>query len=437
MSSYFIKELPYARDSAGLLRQLATLEGLVFLDSGQGNGQHVHYDVISALPQMRAVQVGKTVSLHGAEGTEAFSGDIFEAVDTALARLQSSLPLPQAMVDLPFKGGALGYFGYENMAEIGIYTWAIVIDHRQCRTLLFTLPSCPNSVQKLIRRHLSVKAPTLAPFALEAPFRSNFSTDTYHAAFDHVQDYIQAGDCYQVNLAQRFSTTYTGDPLAAYLRLRPQMQSPFAAFIRRSNGAVLSFSPERFIAVTQGEVLTQPIKGTRPRSDNAEKDLTLAQELQESEKDRAENLMIVDLLRNDLGTICTTGSIKVDKLFELQSFSNVHHLVSTISARLGETHTALDLLRNCFPGGSITGAPKRRAMEIIKELEPNGRAVYCGAIGYVSFDGNMDTNITIRTLLCETSDIHCWGGGGLVADSVWDQEYQECYDKINNLINCL
>ncbi len=437
MSSYFVKELPYARDSAALLRQLAALDGLVFLDSGQGNGKHVHYDILSALPQMRATLTDNKVSLSSATGIESFSDDIFKAVDTALTHLRPREPLPPTLVDLPFKGGALGYFGYENMAEIGIYTWAIVVNHRQRQTVLFTLPSCPSCVQTQVLELLATDTTALEPFTLTAPFQSNFSEDSYHSAFDRVRDYIQAGDCYQVNLAQRFSTTYTGSPLAAYLRLRPEMRSPFAAFIKSSNGALLSFSPERFLAVTNGEVLTQPIKGTRPRSENQEKDQRLAKELQESEKDRAENLMIVDLLRNDLGTLCETGSVKVDKLFELQSFSNVHHLVSTISARLGNEHTAMDLLRNCFPGGSITGAPKHRAMQIIKELEPNGRAVYCGAIGYVSFDGNMDTNISIRTLLCDSPDIHCWGGGGLVADSVWDKEYQECYDKINNLINSL
>ncbi len=439
MSEYFLQELPYARDSAALLSSLATLPGLVFLDSGMGNAPHVRYDILSALPDAQIVEEAGLVTLREQNAESRYAGDVFSALAHALRLYapDTAIPLPEPLAALPFKGGAIGCFGYERKSQIGIYNWAVVVDHLLARSWLFALPDCPPETLQRVHSALQAKAESPERFRLAQPFVSNFTADAYRAAFDRIQDYIQAGDCYQVNLAQRFTSFYEGDPLSAYLTLRQHIHSPFAAYLQRDQGAVLSFSPERFLSVVDGAVLTQPIKGTRPRSDDAAHDKQLAAELHSSDKDRAENLMIVDLLRNDLGSICETGSVRVDKLFELHSFSNVHHLISSISARLGREHTPLDLLRSCFPGGSITGAPKRRAMQIIEELEPDGREVYCGTIGYIGFDGRMDSNITIRTLLCRAPDILCWGGGGIVADSVWSAEYQESYDKINNLINAL
>ncbi len=439
MSEYILQELPYARDSAALLRCLAPLPGLVFLDSGLGNAPHVRYDILSALPDVEILEDGGVVRLRAGNSESPYDGDVFAAVAEALRQRapDADIVAPEALAMLPFKGGAIGCFGYERLSQIGIYSWAVVVDHQLARCWLFALPGCSADTLRRVREALQTIPAAPRQFRLKQPFVSNFTAAAYKAAFDRIQDYIHAGDCYQVNLAQRFSSRYEGDPLSAYLQLRQHIHSPFAAYLQRDQGAVLSFSPERFISVVDGAVLTQPIKGTRPRSGDAAHDNLLAAELQASDKDRAENLMIVDLLRNDLGKLCETGSVRVDKLFELRSFSNVHHLVSSISARLNTQHSPLDLLRSCFPGGSITGAPKRRAMQIIEELEPDGRAVYCGAIGYVGFDGNIDTNITIRTLLCEAPDILCWGGGGIVADSAWRSEYQESYDKINNIINAL
>jgi para-aminobenzoate synthetase component 1 len=199
----------------------------------------------------------------------------------------------------------------------------------------------------------------------------------------------------------------------------------------------MSLSPERFMSLHGHRVETSPIKGTRPRHRDPVADDMASMDLRRSEKDRAENLMIVDLLRNDLGRSCIPGSIHVDRLFELQSFPTVHHLVSTISGELREECGAFELLRDSFPGGSITGAPKRRAMEIIAELEPDPRRVYCGSILYISADGRMDSNIAIRTLLCRDEQIYCWGGGGIVADSQWQREYQETYDKVGKFLNAL
>lgn len=439
MSDYFIRALPYSPDSSQLLRQLAALPGLIMLDSGTQGTEHpvtqgARYDILSALP--------RTVLRH-ALPARRMSPSLFNP-EPLYSDLSSQLRyhapqaiLPEPLRALPFVGGALGYVGYDGYSRFGIHDWAVVVDHHRACTLLFALPDCPAATRETVLSCLARPLPSLPGFALDSPFESNFSPDTYAAAFARVQEYIQAGDCYQVNLAQRFSARCSGDPLGAYLQLRTSIRSPFSAFVQEDKRTVLCFSPERFLEVRGEQVQTQPIKGTRRRSADAVLDAALAQELLHSDKDRAENLMIVDLLRNDLGSLCTTGSVRVESLFALQSFSNVHHLVSTIQGRLRAPHTPVDLLRACFPGGSITGAPKQRAMEIIAELEPDARQVYCGSAGYVGFDGQMDTNIMIRTLLCEGGDIHCWGGGGLVADSVCSQEYQECFDKINNIINVL
>jgi para-aminobenzoate synthetase component 1 len=276
-------------------------------------------------------------------------------------------------------------------------------------------------------------------FNLLANFQSNLSETSYRAAFDRIQEYIHAGDCYQVNLAQRFSAPYSGDPWAAYRTLRSVAAAPFSGYLKLSgtDEAIISLSPERFISLHGNRVETSPIKGTRPRYRDERSDRQAIKDLRNSIKDRAENLMIVDLLRNDLGRNCTPGSIHVDRLFEIQSFPTVHHMVSTISGDLQEGRSAMELLRDSFPGGSITGAPKKRAMEIIRELESDPRGPYCGSLLYISADGRMDSNIAIRTLLCRQGTVNCWAGGGIVADSQWQREYQETYDKVGSFLSAL
>jgi para-aminobenzoate synthetase component 1 len=223
----------------------------------------------------------------------------------------------------------------------------------------------------------------------------------------------------------------------AYQALRNLSPAPFSAYLNVPDGQILCNSPERFLQVRHRRVLTQPIKGTRPRSADPAQDQANADELRRSLKDRAENLMIVDLLRNDIGKNCLPGSVKADRLFELESFANVHHLVSTITGELAPGHTATHLLRGCFPGGSITGAPKLRAMQIIEELEPHRRGVYCGAIGYIGFDGNMDTNIAIRTAVVAKGNISFCAGGGIVADSEGGKEYDETWDKASTMLELI
>ncbi|WP_413698662.1 aminodeoxychorismate synthase component I [Psychromonas sp. KJ10-10] len=277
----------------------------------------------------------------------------------------------------------------------------------------------------------------LTSFKLLNEWQSNMSKAQYSDKFNQIQAYILSGDCYQVNLAQRFKAKYSGDEYKAYQALLADNSPPFATFLRLPEQVILSLSPERFLKLEADIIETKPIKGTRPRFKELSLDQQSMSALQQSEKDRSENLMIVDLLRNDIGRVCQPGSVKVPRLFDIESFPAVHHLVSTVTGKLEDKYQVEDLLKACFPGGSITGAPKIRAMEIIAELEPNRRQSYCGSIGYISNNGKMDTNIAIRTLICTQGEIYCWAGGGLVADSQVDAEYQECFDKVSKILPCL
>ena len=252
-----------------------------------------------------------------------------------------------------------------------------------------------------------------------------------------MQAFLHSGDCYQVNLAQRFQARYEGDEWQAFRQLNASNRAPFSAFLRLEEGAVLSLSPERFIQLKEGRIQTRPIKGTLPRLADADADARQAQKLAASPKDRAENLMIVDLMRNDIGRVATPGSVRVPELFVVEPFPAVHHLVSTVTATLPASRHPTCLLRAAFPGGSITGAPKIRAMEIIDSLEPQRRNAWCGSIGYLSFCGAMDTSITIRTLTAWQGEIYCSAGGGIVADSDEAAEYQETFDKVNRILQQL
>lgn len=447
MKQLELEELPYSLDSCDLYARLRDLELPVFLDSAAAYSQRGRYDIISAQPrQIISTNLDKTTGYDS-------NLNLFQGVSAALSDTGQAL---ENNYKLPFIGGAIGYFGYDlgrqleqlpvqaardidcPDALVGIYDWAIIVDHHNRRTLLMATPQANTRMIRDIRQRLAGNAsPCLGLFKLDRKFKSNLSKAEYRNAFNNTQQYIQSGDCYQINLAQRFSSRYQGDPWHAYQRLREVAAAPYSAYMEHGELALMSLSPERFLKVDGDTVTTSPIKGTTGRGSTAEQDQRLAQQLLLSEKDRAENLMIVDLLRNDLGKSCKAGSIHVEQLFELQSFETVHHLVSTISGELRPGSRAMDVLASCFPGGSITGAPKIRAMEIIEELEPQRRSAYCGAIGYISADGQMDTNIAIRTLLCEQQNIHCWAGGGIVADSECEAEYQECLSKVERFLQTL
>jgi para-aminobenzoate synthetase component 1 len=266
---------------------------------------------------------------------------------------------------------------------------------------------------------------------------SNFDRPGYLAAVRRAVEYIHAGDCFQVNLSQRLLCGATEPPLDLYARLRERNPAPFAGYFDLGDFVVLSASPERFLRIEDGLVQTRPIKGTRPRGATPEEDENRRAELLRSAKDRAENVMIVDLLRNDLGRVCAYGSVEVTALCQLETYRTVHHLVSEVRGRLRPGLGAVDLLRAAFPGGSVTGAPKVRAMEIIAELEPTARGPYCGALGYVGFDGAMDTNILIRTITAGKGWLQFPVGGGVVADSDPEAEYAETLHKAEGMLRAL
>jgi para-aminobenzoate synthetase component 1 len=358
--------------------------------------------------------------------------------------------------DLPFTGGAVGLWGYdlgrrvENIAPldkpilstpdmaVGFYDWALIYDHHNHQSHLVVNHPTPNDYWHY-RYHwlLAQVEQNFVPFKLTGNWQTNLNRADYGQRFDAIHAYLHSGDCYQINLTQQFAAPYQGDPVHAYLQLTKANEAPFSAFIRLPNSVIVSVSPERFIALNDRHIETKPIKGTRPRSNQPDLDAAAALELQYAEKDRAENLMIVDLLRNDIGRVSSPGSVAVPKLFAIESFPAVHHLVSTVTGQLARGLVAEDLLRACFPGGSITGAPKVRAMQIIEELEPHRRNAYCGSIGYIDSRGNMDSNIAIRTLVCENQTVYAWAGGGIVADSDADAEYQECLDKLSRILPAL
>lgn len=264
---------------------------------------------------------------------------------------------------------------------------------------------------------------------LEKGIEATFSKDAYIAAVKRVKEYIMAGDIYQANLSQRFSAQLEESPWDAYKRLRLLNPAPFSAYLNFEDFQVASSSPERFLKVTGRLVETRPIKGTSPRSDDPLEDEELKSKLMGSEKDNAELSMIVDLERNDLGRVCEYGSVKVAEHAVLESYATVHHLVSTVVGNLREGKDVVDLIHASFPGGSITGAPKIRAMEIIDELEPTARGIYTGSIGWIGFDGNLDLNIAIRTAVIKENRVYVQVGGGIVADSNSESEYMETLHK--------
>ena len=442
MTVYRITELPWQADPLPGLFAIRELGHPVLLQSAASDDPHSRYSIMAAGP----LQLINTE--HDEPGL------------LTIDRLRSALNQlgPATWPDdlqLPFGAGALGFISYDfgrNLEslpaharadiqlpslQMGIYCWSLISDNQQQRRWLVCHPSVePDDQDQLLARLSGIATPP-GTFALREPFAAEQTTQAYLDSFARIQHYIRAGDCYQVNLAQRFSAPCKGDPLRAYQQLRQACPTPFAAYLESPDYAVLSLSPERFLKVEDNQVETRPIKGTRPRGATPEQDQALAQELRLSPKDRAENLMIVDLLRNDLGRSCTYGSVKVPELFSIETYPNVHHLVSSITGSLKPELDALDLLAGAFPGGSITGAPKIRAMQIIEELEPVRRSLYCGSIGYIGCEGQMDLNIAIRSLVHQNDRMYCWGGGGIVADSEGEAEYQESLTKVRVLMESL
>ncbi|MDO0947162.1 aminodeoxychorismate synthase component I [Chromohalobacter israelensis] len=436
--------LPYHADPLTRFERLRQRPHAVLLDSGFPAAPGGRYDIISSDPV-----AWLEVDRHG----RAISNvkDLPDAPLDAQRALLERLPKPALASELPFLGGLVGYWSYDfgrhleslpdtareavtlPHSRVGLYDWAIVHDHQARHAWLVATPER----RAQVLAWLQDTPPPAAPFTLLSAFRSEWNRQAYGERFRAVQHYIRSGDCYQINLAQRFSAAYRGDLWQAYRRLRAATPTPYGAYLAWGDQGILSLSPERFLRVEGTQVEARPIKGTRPRGQTPWQDRQYAHELRHSLKDTAENVMIVDLLRNDLGRVCRPGSVRVPQLCGLESYANVHHLVSVITGELTADQHALDLLGAAFPGGSITGAPKVRAMQLIDALEPSRRSVYCGSIGYVDVRGHMDTSIAIRTAVADAGHLHLWGGGGLVADSDEEAEYQETLAKITRLMDAL
>ena len=453
MDRLYIKSLPYVRDSAALFSRIAGLPGAVFLDSGHPRSERGRFDVLAALPRKWIVSRNRVTEVRGPGETRVHRDR--HPLDVARDAIE-----PLTMFEpYPFLTGAIGYFAYdlgrrmERLPEIavdgerlpelmlGVYDWAVVVDHDARQTTLLGLRGMLlddkmfEGVRAMLEGEDAVRA--VRPFRVRGAVRSNMTKPEYLEKFARVKRYIRDGDCYQINLAQKFTVETEGDAWDAYRRLREINPAPHSAYLDFGDFQVLSFSPESFLHARAGHVETKPIKGTRPRRKAPDDDRAELEALRNSVKDRAENLMIVDLLRNDMSKVCRPGSIKVSHLFDVESFANVHHLVSTVEGDLEAGCDVFDLLRGCFPGGSITGAPKLRSMEIIEELEPHRRGVYCGSIGYISRHGDMDLNIAIRTAVHANGRLSFYAGGGLVADSDGESEYQETLDKVSPMFELL
>jgi para-aminobenzoate synthetase component I len=464
-----IEELTPAPDPWAVARRLAHLPHLLFLDSVDRHPDRGRYSFVAADPATWVVD-----STRDPRFADPFA---------ELARRLAAFPMETVPGLPPFQGGIAGLFGYglQHAVEriprphydefavpdlaVGVYDWVVGWDHASERAWLVSTgyPETGRKRRERATRRLSevrdclhsrphapradvphaeraVYSKDLAPqhpLPGHATVTSTFDRGGYLAAVRRAIEYVHAGDCFQVNLSQRLLAPLTEHPLELYARLRERNPAPFAGYFDVGPFAVASASPERFLRVTDGDVETRPIKGTRPRGRTPEEERARIADLVASPKDRAENVMIVDLLRNDLGRVCGYGSVRVPKVCQIETYKYVHHLVSEVRGRLADGKTPLDLLRACFPGGSVTGAPKVRAMEIIAELEPTARGPYCGSLGYVGFDGTADTNILIRTFTAGHGWVQFPVGGGIVADSEPEREYEETLHKAEGLLRAL
>lgn len=424
------------------------------------------FDIISAAPEYWLETVNGQPQWHGDHPPDIPLAGLssLDALHQLLEFIQkSSIDYSGCRsAELPFCGGLIGYCSYDlareyiTLAEhairdidipemqFGFYGWACIQDHALQKSWLTIHPGCRHELRESINSIILHKNHFQGKTTIQSESDTGFNTDknNYLEKFSKIQEYIKNGDCYQINFSQRFSIKTKSKPLEIYNNIRKLMPSPFCTLLpflgRNEYDAIISFSPERFVKIDKNrQVITQPIKGTSKRHVDKKTDEISKEFLINDKKNQAENLMIVDLLRNDIGRICETGSIKVKNLFELQTFSNVHHLVSTIEGKLKEGINGADILKACFPGGSITGAPKIRAMQIIEELEKCRRSIYCGSIAMFSACGLMDSNITIRTVLLHNKTAYCWGGGGIVADSNADDEYAESIEKVRIILEAL
>jgi len=442
------------------------------LESGPGFGEPGRWSLFAAEPLFRFESSGNRWTIHH-DRTRIDRDMLTGRCDPNYGPLRVlDLELAEFGIDTyeatnsdpelpPFHGGFLGFFGYDLAPSLerlprkapadsrlpdvcfGFYDTVITHDRLTGSVVLSAydvLGEGHDSLRARVDRWLHIlDQPVFLPSRtnLNSPITSNFSRTAYLDAIGRVLEYIRDGDVFQVNLSQRFSAHGRIEPLDLYLRLRDSSPAPFSAFLRWDDLAVISASPEMFYRTRGDKIVTRPIKGTRPRGKTPEDDARLARELQASAKDQAELTMIVDLERNDLGRVCAYGTVKVTESLAVESFAQVHHLVATIEGQIRPDVVPVDVVRAMFPGGSITGAPKIRAMEIIDELEPTRRSLYTGAIGYFSRCGNSAFNIAIRTMLVQGDRVSYQVGGGIVADSDPENEYEETLHKGRGLRNIL
>jgi para-aminobenzoate synthetase component I len=439
LSTFTSCSLEYKPNTAGFYQRLSHLPGFALLQSG--DKYRGRYDIITAYP-------------HDQFSVSRDSSRIGQAFED----FKSSLPSKAFNGDHPFQGGAIGYISYDLGAiQSGIYSkahtviddlpllnmhfydWAIIIDHHLSKVDIVAAHRCASTkaiIEEII--HLWDTGQDFNDnFKCLTDFNPLVDWDEYQTSFEAIHRDLMWGRAYQVNYALPFVAEYEGDPWHAYHAISQANPVPYSAFLRFNDFDVLSFSPERLLLHDDGQLFTSPIKGSSPRAKDTDTDNALKASLKSSAKNKAENIMIVDLLRNDLGKVAETGSVQVDALCEIQSFSQVHHLVSHIKARLKDGLSPIDTLAALFPGGSITGAPKLEAMKIIDEHELYARGVYCGSIGYFSNHGRFDTSITIRTMLAKANHLYLQAGGGIVVDSNPEDEYHECYTKIKAIIKNL
>jgi para-aminobenzoate synthetase component 1 len=469
-----VEELTPALEAWQVFQRLAHLPHPLFLDSALAQPQLGRYSFVTADPfdwlcsRGRRTRFGQMI-LEDSDPLAVLA----ERLDRFRAEPIAGLP--------PFQGGAAGLFGYDLCHHIerlprprvddfavpdlaiGFYDWVVAFDHASDRAWIVSTGFPESGPQRQRRaeerlsavlRLLGASQPSVArngtngksasvtpscqfPVAHLPGVLSNFDRATYLATLRKAIEYVHAGDCFQVNVAQRLLTPAPPSAVELYSQLRERNAAPFAGYFDLGDFVIASASPERFLRIERGAVETRPIKGTRPRGAAPEQDKARIDELQGSAKDRAENIMIVDLLRNDLGRVCRYGSIHVEALCHLETYACVHHLVSEVRGRLREGLGPLDALRAAFPGGSVTGAPKVRAMEIIAELEPTARGPYCGSLGYIGFDGSMDSNILIRTFTVGRGWVQFPVGGGIVADSRPETEYEETWHKAEGMLRAL
>jgi len=440
-----------------------------FLDSGMDPHKLGRYSFIGSDPFLVLKTRGSDVAISQGGRTKELKGNPF----TVLGNLLAKYRIDNQSSPVPFIGGAVGYLSYDlrhfierlpgnarddlKLPEcyMGFYDTILAFDNLEGRSFIIStgFPELDGVERKKraaerlnemkerlagipVSNNEVVKTPVSSP-GEQVALKRGFSHKEYITAVEKARQYIIDGDIFEVNLSQRFEARLDITPYELYKKLRKINPAPFACYLGFDDVTLVSASPERFLRLQGDCVETRPIKGTRPRGENPQRDEELADELLNSPKDRAENMMIVDLERNDLGRVCSYGSVKVVELAVLEVFPTVFHLTSTVVGRLKEGKDIIDLLRATFPGGSITGAPKVRAMEIIDELEPTRRSVYTGSIGYLSFNGNLDLNIAIRTFIIKGKRAYFQVGGAIVYDSDPEAEYQETLHKAKALIDSL